>query len=124
MRVASEHSKRDDMSETGIESSILTRLVEALVEALHPLRIVLFGSAARGDARPDSDIDLFVEVENGVQVGEAARKAYAAIGPLYPEVNRGVDIVVKDRAFVERYGDLVGTVLRPALREGKVLYAR
>lgn len=112
------------MSEASIESSILTRLVEALVEALHPVRIVLFGSAARGDARPGSDIDLFVEVENGVQVGEASRRAYAAIDPLYPEVKRGVDIVVKDRAFVVRYGDLVGTVLRPALREGKVLYAR
>ena len=123
MRTTGE-SERDDMSETGIESSILTQLVEALVQALHPVRIVLFGSAARGDARPGSDIDLFVEVENGVLVGEASRKAYAAIGPLYPDVKRGVDIVVKDRAFVERYGDLVGTVLRPALREGKVLYAR
>jgi hypothetical protein len=35
-----------------------------------------------------------------------------------------VDVVVVRTAYVQRYGDLVGTVVRPALREGKVLYAR
>ena len=34
-----------------------------------------------------------------------------------------VDVVMR-KAYVERYGELVGTVARPALREGKILYAR
>jgi hypothetical protein len=33
-----------------------------------------------------------------------------------------VDIIIKDRRFVERYGDLVGSVVKPALEEGIVLY--
>ena len=83
-----------------IEEATLTALVQTLVDALHPEKIILFGSWARGDQRPDSDIDLFVQVPTGVDTGEAARKGYAAIGPLYSELHRGVDIVVKDRAFV------------------------
>jgi hypothetical protein len=35
-----------------------------------------------------------------------------------------IDVIVVRTAYVQRYGDLVGTVVRPALREGKVLYAR
>lgn len=33
-----------------------------------------------------------------------------------------VDIVVPTEQDVERYGDRVGTILRPALREGEVIY--
>jgi predicted nucleotidyltransferase len=112
------------VTEAIIEDTTLAGLVRALVDALHPEKIILFGSAARDQAGPDSDIDLFIEMENGSDVREAARKAYVAIGPLYGELKRGVDIVVKDRAFVERYGDLVGTVVRAVKRDGKVLYAR
>jgi NADPH:quinone reductase-like Zn-dependent oxidoreductase len=54
---------------------------------------VLFGSRARGQGGPDSDIDLFIEVASGSDVRDAARKAYLAIGPLYAELKRGVDIV-------------------------------
>ena len=107
-----------------MEQSCLMQVVNALVAALRPEKVVLFGSSARGDASPDSDIDLFVQVENGSDVRQAAKKAYVAIGPLYPKIRRGVDIVVRDRAFVDRYGDLVGSVVRSVRREGRVLYER
>lgn len=107
-----------------VEEATLAGLVQALVDGLRPEKIVLFGSMARGQAGPDSDIDLFIEMEAGADVREAAKKAYAVIGPLYGELKRGVDIVVKDRAFVERYGDLVGSVVRSVRRDGKVLYER
>jgi predicted nucleotidyltransferase len=112
------------MPEAIIEEATLAALVNALVAALHPEKIILFGSAARGDAGPDSDIDLFVQVPTGVDTGEATRKGYRAIGPLYSEVQRGVDIVVYDREFVDTYGDLVGTIIPTVRREGKLLYAR
>ena len=99
-------------------------LAKRIVDAVRPEKVILFGSWARGDCGPDSDIDLFVQVEEGRGPGMVAAKAYEAIRPLRKQVHRGVDIVVKDRAFVERYGDLVGTVVRAVLREGKVLYAR
>ena len=52
------------------------------------------------------------------------RQLYALLrrSPSRPPL--GIDVVVKDRAFVERCGELVGAVVRSALREGRVLYAR
>jgi len=110
------------MGEAIVEQSVLMRLVETLAKALRPEKIILFGSLARGDPGPDSDIDLFVQIAPGENVGEAARKGYAAIRPLRSILPRGVDIVVKDRTFVERYGDLVGSVVRTVRRDGKLLY--
>ena len=106
------------------EQASLDKIVQALVAKLDPQRIILFGSWARGDQRPDSDFDIFVEVAAGADVREASRKSYEALHSIHAEIRRGVDIVVKDRAFVERYGDLVGTIVRPVMREGIVLYAR
>ncbi len=110
------------MSKSVIEESVMHSLVQTLAEALRPEKIILFGSLARGETGPDSDIDLFVQVPAGEDAGEAARKGYAAIRPLRDILPRGVDLVVKDRSFVERYGDLVGSVVRTVKREGKLLY--
>jgi len=41
----------------------LQELTRVLVDTLHPDRIILFGSRARGDARGDSDYDLAVEID-------------------------------------------------------------
>jgi hypothetical protein len=49
-----------------------------------------------------------------------ARRIYGALA----DMDVPVDVVVKRAAYVQRYGDLVGTIVRPALREGRVLYAR
>ena len=46
-----------------LDDAALKRIIDKIVEAFHPLRIILFGSHARGDHRPDSDVDLFVEME-------------------------------------------------------------
>ena len=111
-------------TEASLDGAMLSDLVQAIVAGVRPERVVLFGSWARGDAAPDSDIDLFIQVETGQSLSAASKKAYAAIRSVRRQFQCGVDIVVKDRAFVERYGDLVGTVVRPVLREGKVLYVR
>ena len=112
------------MGKTALDQDLLDKLVQTIVEAVRPEKVILFGSWATGNAGPDSDIDLFLEVEPGRSTGQVADQAYAAIRPLRRHLHSGVDIVVKDTAFVERYGDLVGTVLRPVLQEGKVLYVR
>ena len=103
---------------------VLNLLAERIRDAVQPEKIVLFGSWARGDARPDSDIDLFVQVEPGRDVGQACSTAYQAIHSLQALHGKGVDIIVRDRRFVRRYAGLVGTVLPAVEKEGRVLYAR
>ena len=111
------------MSDHALDEGLLRELVQAIVAAVRPEKVILFGSWATGTARPDSDIDLFIQVPSGQDTAKVSALAYAAIRPLRPRLRRGVDIVVKDRAFVEYYGDLVGTIVRPVLREGRLLHA-
>jgi predicted nucleotidyltransferase len=46
-----------------MSTDLLDDVTRTIVERFHPKRIVLFGSYARGDARPDNDLDLFIERE-------------------------------------------------------------
>ncbi|MDQ3831217.1 MAG: nucleotidyltransferase domain-containing protein [Candidatus Tectomicrobia bacterium] len=93
-------------------------MAERIVQDFDPVKIILFGSHARGEAGPESDIGLLVvlpEVANKRQAAVAIRRALTGL-----PVTK--DIVVTTPEEIARRGDLVGTVLRPALREGKVLY--
>lgn len=73
-----------------------------------------------GQARPDSDIDLLVVLS---QVRDK-RQAAIEIRRLLADLSVCKDIIVTMPEEIKRRGHLVGTVLRPALREGKVLYER
>ena len=97
-------------------------VVERVVERFDPLKIVLFGSLASGEADYDSDMDLMVVFP---QVGrEDKRKLTVDIRMALAEVPIPIDVVVTDPNEISRRGHLVGTVLRPALSEGKILYER
>jgi len=94
-------------------------IVHAIVEEVHPRRVILFGSAARGEAREYSDIDLLVVVPDGAHRRKTARRLYRTVS------GGGIpfDLVVATEGDLARYGDRVGLVYRTALAEGRVLYA-
>ena len=96
-------------------------VVERIVERFGPERVILFGSRARGEAGPHSDVDLLVVMPDGI---EDERGVTVEIRRLLRDMPVPKDVVVTTPGEIERRGDLVGTVLRPALREGKVLYER
>ncbi|MGZ8244590.1 nucleotidyltransferase domain-containing protein [Methylomagnum sp.] len=96
--------------------SILTRQIVALV---HPLRIILFGSQARGEAGQDSDIDLLVVMPEGTHRRETARFLYQHI----EGIKTPFDLIVATPRDLERYRDNIGLVYKNALRDGQDLYA-
>jgi HEPN domain-containing protein/predicted nucleotidyltransferase len=96
----------------------IDEMVRRIVERFQPDRIILFGSQARGDAGPDSDVDLLVIMPFEGTKWDKAAEISAAIGDL----PLGTDIHVATPEEVERRRDIVGTIIRPALREGNVLY--
>ena len=100
-----------------LDQSILDDIVHRIVEVAQPERIILFGSAARGDMNPHSDVDLLV-VKDGAHRRHLAQRIYRSLhGAGAP-----VDVVVVTPADVERYRDTHALVIKPALQEGRVVY--
>lgn len=103
---------------TGEISPAITAMAERIVRTVDPLQVVLFGSHARGTAGPRSDVDLLVVVPDGRDETQVRRAADEALrGSSSP-----FDLLVANAGRVRRLGNLVGTVFRPALREGILLY--
>ncbi len=95
-------------------------MVRCIVRRFSPHQVILFGSHARGDARPGSDVDLLVVMPvEGSKREKQIEIRIALHGFRVPK-----DVVVVTPEEVARKKDVVGTIVRPALREGKVLYAR
>lgn len=99
------------------DQKILDEVIRRIVKIAQPEKIILFGSAARGDAGPDSDLDLLI-VKSGVHRRHLAQKIYENLFGL----RQAVDIVVVTPEDIERYRDSIGLVIGPALREGIVAY--
>jgi len=100
------------------DRKILADIVRRVVEAAQPDKIVLFGSAARGEMGPDSDIDLLV-----IKGGKFNRwRITTAIYRHLYGAGAAVDVVVVTPEEVERYRNTHCLVICPALREGKVVY--
>jgi uncharacterized protein len=98
----------------------LARVIERLVETLQPERIFVFGSQARGEARPDSDIDLLIVVPHSdLPPHRRDQEAYGAVGRhLVP-----LDILVMTRAEFEQRRAASASLPATVLHEGRVLYA-
>jgi predicted nucleotidyltransferase len=98
----------------------LPEAIELITREFDPLRIILFGSRARGEARPDSDLDLLVvlpEIEN-------KRNVTIDLMRILGNLPVSKDVVVTTPQEIDERGDVLGLILRPALREGVVVYAR
>ena len=99
---------------------IVDTMVERIVARFQPARILLFGSRARGTDNRWSDVDLLVVMDEVVDKRRAAVEMSRTLGDL--TVSK--DIVVTTPDEIARRGNIVGSVLRAALREGKVVYER
>lgn len=101
------------------DGDVLAEIVRRIVRAAAPERIVLFGSAACGEAGPNSDLDLLVIKSGQYHRGQLTDAIYRClIG-----VGQAVDVIVVTPEDVDRYRDSPGLVIAPALQEGRVVYA-
>ncbi len=89
-----------------------------------PQRLVLFGSRARGEERPDSDLDLLVILPQPtitpLERQQALTRLRQALAPL--DLRCGVDLVVVGHADAKYLSGSRWHVVARALREGKELY--
>ncbi len=107
------------MVESLIQKKI-AEMVRRIVERFHPEQVILFGSYARGQAGPDSDVDLLVVMP----VAGSKREKSIEIALALHDIRVPKDIIVVTPDTMERQHDVIGTIVYPALKEGKVLYAK
>ena len=97
----------------------LDLIVQRIMDVFHPLRIILFGSAARGEAGQDSDIDLLVVMPDGTPRLATAEKLHMRMFG----IPAAIDFLVATPSDLERNRDNIGLVYRTILQEGRELYA-
>jgi predicted nucleotidyltransferase len=103
-----------------VTAEVLEEAVRRILGAGSPLKIVLFGSSARGEARPGSDLDLLIiEESDKPRYKRAARYLRALVG-VFP----AKDVVVWTPKEVQRWASVPNAFITTALSEGKTLYAR
>jgi len=96
-------------------------IVQDIVTGFDPLQIVLFGSVARGDDGPDSDIDLLVVLP---YVDPASRHELMSAMSLAISVPLAVDVFPTDPMEFARRRDVIGSLHYWPAREGRSVYER
>ena len=117
--VTGEGAGRDRRRRGGatLDPRTLHEIIRRVVEVARPERIILFGSAARGEMGPHSDVDLLViaDVEDRSAVtGRIHRRLRGE--------HAAVDAIVVTPADVARYRNSHALIIKPALQEGRVVY--
>ena len=102
------------------EHEILQTIVDRMRETFTVRRIVLFGSRARGEASPDSDYDVLVEVDSDARYWDRQRLGYSAFGVR----DWSMDLVVKTPEEMERSRRVRGSLVQAAEAEGRILFER
>ena len=108
------------MQKLAIQDAI-SEMVRRIVAQFDPEKIILFGSHARGSVEPDSDVDLLVVMNNA---GKTKRNREMEIRLALRGLGVPKDVIVVTPQEFKKYRNLVGTIVRPASREGKILYDR
>ena len=103
-----------------ITPDIIQEMVDRIVREFDPVKVILFGSQARGEGNRDSDVDLLVVLDDAPDKFEAS----VAVGVSLAGMGVPKDIVVTTPEEIARRGHIVGTVIFWALRDGRVMYER
>lgn len=98
---------------------VVQRMTDRLVERFHPEMVILFGSMARGEETPDSDVDLLVVVRKVDDRRELRNEMHRAVTGL--GLPKDIIVLTLDEWRIKR--EIPGTIAYPAEHEGRVLYA-
>ena len=102
------------------ENSFLADVVARIRNAVHPDRIILFGSRARGDSKPDSDYDLLVVAPSSLPRRHRPHLLY----DLMSGITTPKDLVWWTPEEIEEWREVKTHFITTALSEGKVLYEK
>ena len=103
-----------------VDARLMDEIVRRIVETISPQKVILFGSQSRGDARPESDLDLLV-------IADSTQPRYRRSVPLYgalSDILVPMDILVYSPEEVKEWSEVRQAFVTTAIREGRVLYEK
>jgi predicted nucleotidyltransferase len=98
--------------------ALIDEITNQVVSIVHPLKIMMFGSRARGSSDTNSDLDLLVIMPDGINRRETARMIYRNLDSR----NLPVDVIVATSEDLDKHGNNSGLIYKRILQEGKILY--
>ena len=113
---------KSDTGQSLIPSDLIDQMVQRIVDAVAPERIILFGSYALGTAGPDSDVDLLVIEREPFSPDRSRRKELLRLIRALRNFPVSKDILLFSREEYEQWCHARNHVIAHATREGKTLY--
>jgi len=108
------------MTAEQVLAEIVPDLTRRIVESVRPLRVILFGSVAKGRMGPSSDLDVLVVVGDDVDQTQASKNIYRSLRGL----GFATDVLVIGASDLAAHADDPFMVYYFALAEGKELYSK
>jgi len=99
-------------------------IINATVGAVAPEQIVLFGSRARGDNGPDSDLDLLVVMRDSFTPEHTRQGDLRRIRQAIRPFRLPVDVLLYSRDEIDTWRQSPNHVIGRSLREGLTVYER
>jgi len=101
-----------------ISQKQIESVVQVIVEGYEPMKIILFGSYAYGHPTKDSDLDILI-----IKDGEASGiQRNRRVRNILKDFSIPIDVIVKSSQEFDMLKDVIGTVIYPANKYGKVVY--
>jgi len=100
-----------------IPQVVIRRLARHIAKEFKPQKIILFGSYARGDPRPESDVDLLIVMNTKLKEGQQSLKIRRSLGVMF-----GLDLIVRTPKRLSQRLKMGDSFLQDVIKEGKVLY--
>ena len=101
-----------------INDILMQEIVRRIVRQASPQRVILFGSRARGDARPESDLDLLVVAKDPRPRAARASELYSVLS----DIPIAMDILVYQPDEILEWSNVPQAFVTTAVREGRLLY--
>ena len=101
-----------------INDNLMQEIIRRIVHKANPQRVILFGSRARGDARPDSDLDLLVVAEDARPRAARASELYGVLS----DIPIPMDFLVYQPDEITEWSNVPQAFVTTAVREGTLLY--